>query len=57
MWYSGVREAERERERERVREKDEIFYFREGENEERRDSEILEGICVFLFYVTWVADL
>ena len=43
MWYSGVSERERERER------DEIFYFGEGEKEEWRDSENLEGICVFLF--------
>ena len=32
-----------------MREKDENFYFGEEEKEEWRDSEILEGICVFLF--------
>ena len=37
------------RETQSVCERDEIFCFGEEEKEEWRDSENLEGICVFLF--------
>ena len=39
----------REKQRVCVREKGEIFCFGEEEKEEWRDSENLEGICLFSF--------